>query len=387
VRRPGIAAVLGSLACANIGTPPGGPVRTEPPQIVRVTPDSGAVNVREDRVTFHFDAVVSDRPSGQASTLEGLFLISPRDGTPRVSWERDRIQVRPRRGFQPNTAYSVTLLPGVTDLRGNASPAGRTIIFSTGPTIPAFSVQGRAYDWMNERPAPNALVEVLRRSDSLLYVGRADSVGQFAIGPLDEGSYVVRAILDANRNGALDATESWDSVGVTVRGASPFVELLAAPRDTIGPRLLTVAVQDSVTMTANFDRPLDPTVPLMPALFRVLASDSTALVVARVTARSRETAADTAAPPSAAAVPAQPAQPARPPADTVRRALVPRPSMPAPAVNVVIQLDSSSALRPGATYRVVAVNARGLQGAVRTSDRVITVARTRADSVQTVPRP
>src|SRR5688500_19641061 len=124
---------------------------------------------------------------------------------------------------------------------------------------------------MAERPAPTALVEVTRRPDSVQYVGTVDSTGQFAIGPLDSGTYTVRAILDNNRNRALDATEPWDSVGVIVRGVSPFLELLAAVRDTAGPRLLTADARDSATVVVNFDKPLDPTATLTPASFRLLA--------------------------------------------------------------------------------------------------------------------
>jgi hypothetical protein len=355
--RPVLAALV-AAGCANIGAPPGGPTRTDPPVIVSVTPDSGAVNVRADEVTFTFDAVVSDRPGG-APSLEALFLVSPRDGTPRVSWERSRVEVRPRRGFRPNTAYSVTLLPGITDLRGNVSRATRTIVFSTGPTIPPYSIRGRAFDWIAERPAPNALVEVVRLSDSLVYVGMADSLGQFTIGPLASGGYVARLIIDNNRNRALDPSEPWDSVAVTVREVSPFIELLAAPRDTIGPRLLTVEVRDSISLVLGFDRPLDPASPLSPESFRVLAADSTRLTVTRAAARVPESTVPDSVRRDTAVV-------------STSRIAMPRPSVRAPSTIVTLQLDPAAPLRPG-SYRVTAVNARGLLGVLRSSDRVITV--------------
>lgn len=367
-----------------MGSPPGGPQRTEPPVIVSVTPDSGAVDVRAENVVFEFDAVVSDRPTGQAATLENMFVISPRDGRPRVSWERDRIEVRPRRGFRPNTAYSVTLLPGIADLRGNVTTSSRTIVFSTGPSIPPFAVHGRVFDWMNERVAPNAVLEVIRRPDSLHYVGAADSTGQFSVGPLTEGRYTVRAIIDANSNRALDPTESWDSLSIVVQGTSPFLELLAAPRDTIGPRMLTVTVQDSITLRASFDRPLDPAMPLAPGLFRVVSADSIRLGIARILTRAQlDTAvrADSAARADTAVRPdtvARPDTPARP--DTVPSVVVPKPSRPAPVRDVAIRLDSTSRLQPGATYRITAIDVRGLLGAIRTSDRVITVPKARPDS-------
>src|SRR5687768_12321612 len=109
-----------------MGSPPGGPERLVPPVLTAVTPESGATNVRARGVMFEFDVVVNDRD------VDNYFLMSPREGTPRVIWRRDRVEVRPRREFRPNTAYSVTLLPGLADLRGNAMKTGRSVVFSTG---------------------------------------------------------------------------------------------------------------------------------------------------------------------------------------------------------------------------------------------------------------
>ena len=365
-----------------MGAPPGGPERTTPPVLLSVSPESGMTNVRARDVVFEFDVVVNDRD------LSRFFLLSPRDGTPRVEWHRDRVEVRPRRGFRPNTAYSVTMLPGLSDLRGNAMTAGTSIVFSTGPTIPAFMVAGRVIDWVEERPAPNALVEVIRVVDSLPYVGAADSTGQFSVGPLDEGAYLVRALRDNNNNRAVDVGEPWDTVSAQVRGSTPFVELLLAVRDTIPPRLLTVAARDSVTIRASFDRPVQWDAPLDTTSFRVLRSDSTPLHIVAVTsarladslaqaakarqdsaARRDSTGRDTTAR-DTAAVRRRPTitdLPALPPA---RRVEV-KPSRPAPVRDVLIRLDSLTPLQTGASYRVSVSNVRGLLGPARASDRVL----------------
>lgn len=354
-----------------MGAPPGGPLRTTPPELLRVTPDSGAVNVRARSVVFHFDVVVSDKgPSGE---LDNLFLISPREGTPRVTWRRDRIEVRPRRGFRPNTAYAVALLPGLSDLRGNAMLAGRTVVFSTGPTLPAYAIHGRVFDWMSERVAPNALIDVIRRPDSLPYVGTADSSGQFAVGPLDEGTYTVRALLDNNKNRAVDPGEAWDSVTVVVKGSSPFLELLAATRDTIPPRLLIVTAPDTLTLAASFDRPLDPGVPRTPESFRVVDADSAALRIVRVQSRAEAAAAATARRDTTARADSARGRPDSVPSPQPALPAQLKPSRPAPPRDLVIRLDSLTPLRRGATYRVTALNARGLLGRTRVSDRIITV--------------
>jgi len=394
--------------CASIGAPPGGPVRTTPPELVEVTPDSGAVNVQARSVNFVFDEVISDR-----AELDKLILMSPQDGRPRVSWHRERIEVRPRRGFRPNTAYTVTLLPGLADLRGNSVKTGRTIVFSTGPTIPPYYVFGRVFDWMSDRTAPRALVEVVRRPDSLLYIGIADSTGQFGVGPLAEGTYTVRAIMDNNSNRGLDPGEAWDSVAVVVAGGtSPFLELLAAPRDTAPPRLLTLSTLDSTTLSANFDKPLDPgALPPLSAV-RVVSSDSTPIAVLAIVTRAQadsqravrdsiaRAARDTGARADSvrrAATAARDSARAdsvarRLPTDTLRSVVAPpppKPSRPAPPRELVLRL--ATAVEPAKSYRVTIANVKGLVGPARATERVITIPRARPDSTRaqpaTFPRP
>ena len=368
-----------------------------------MTPDSGAVNVRARSVVFTFDVVINDR-----ADLDHLFLLSPQEGRPRVSWHRNRVEIRPRRGgFRPNVAYSVTLLPGLSDLRGNTMKTGRTIVFSTGPKIPLYSVFGRVFDWPNERVAPQALVEVIRRPDSLPFVGTADSLGQFGVGPLDVGTYTVRAIIDNNKNRGLDPGEPWDSASIVVGGGtSPFLELLAAPRDSIPPRLLTVSATDSVTLLASFDRTLDPDAKPGPASFRVVSADSTLLRVVSVLTRAQadaERAARDSARAAAAADSATRADTSKrvtaptaanpPPTqrrDTARtggRVTLPpaKPSRPAPPRDLTLRLDPTTPLQPGMNYRVVALNVKGLLGPRRTSERVVAAPRARPDSARARP--
>ena len=123
-------------ACAQPSPPPGGPPDPLPPALVRIVPESGAVNARPEEVLFRFDEVVAERPTGTPST-EGMVLISPRDGAPEVSWRRTGIGVRPARGWRENTTYVVELLPGIADLRGNRRDSSAVTVFSTGGAIPA----------------------------------------------------------------------------------------------------------------------------------------------------------------------------------------------------------------------------------------------------------
>jgi hypothetical protein len=412
-----------AAGCANRGGigPPGGPVDTAAPRVIRVTPDSGATSQRPGAIQFQFNKIVSDNP-GRGS-LAQYFLISPFDGrTPRVNWHRDHIDVRPRRGFRQNTAYTVTLLPGLADVRGNQMKEGAVTVFSTGSALPRFGIVGTIFDWAAERPAGGALVEAISRPDSVVYLAVADSLGQYNVGPFGPGRYTLLGFVDRNDNRALDPPEIWDSTTVLITTSRPVIELLAVTRDTIPPRMSAIAKDDSMTLRVTFDRPLDPAMPLTPALFRLQRADSGEVTIASVigahaaadsaarrdstrrdsitrrdttrrdsiTRRDTTTRRDTSAaraaappgaPPSIVPIPAPTPRPTPPPpaprpsAPSALAPPPPRPSRPGPDMALLIRISAPQLLEPGVTYRVTARGVRSVVGRSATSSRTVTMPR------------
>ena len=406
-------AVAGATACASPGMPPGGPPDSKAPEMVAVTPDTGAVNVSARQVVFRFDEVVSERPAGAAS-LAGLFLVSPRDGEPEVDWHRSRVTVRPRRGFRRNTVYVVTMLPGLTDLRGNVRREGASLVFSTGPTIPATRLEGVAFDWPAGATLRNGIVEAIALPDSLSYVTLVDSAGRFTLRHLPPGRFLVRAYADANSNRVFDPRELYDTLSVTLvddSTANAPVELLAFAHDTLGARLSGITVRDSVTLRVEFDKPVLPAQQLAPENFAVQRADSSVIAVVRVEAApdaearvARErAAADTmlradsvdrarradssrvANAPQRALPPnvKPPARPRTPRADTTAAL---KPSRPVPVREFELRL--AGPLAGGEAYRLTARDARNLIGRAATSSRVFDAPKPAPrDTTRAVPRP
>jgi hypothetical protein len=374
-------------ACASAGAPPGGPEDHEAPEIVKITPDSGATNAQVKSVEFQFDEVVSDRPTSAGATVSALFMISPRNGATEASWHRRRITVRPQKGFRPNTAYKVILLPGLADMRGNVRRSQASVLFSTGRTFPQFSIPGRIFDWTAQRPADRGYVEAISKIDTtIVYLAVSDSSGNFDVGPLPNGPYLVRGIIDQNNNRVLDRGEKWDSLTIVITDARRPVELDAIERDTIPPQIDGITVVDSVTLRITFDRALDPALALQPARIQIKRADSTNIEVAQVQwlapferarqARDSAQRADSlraagrgGQPPT---TPGQPlpvltpggARPAPPP---------PKPSRPPPDRGLVATIASSTPLVPGTTYRLTARGVRNLLGISRETSRPFTV--------------
>ena len=330
------------------------------PQIVAIIPDSGSVGVKPKEVIFRFDEVVMEKPAS-VTTLADLFLISPRDGVPDVSWHRDAIVVKPSRGWRPNTPYTVIMMRGLADIRGNVRNTGATTFFSTGPTIPRTRITGQAFDWVTGAPAGGALVESFVQPDSIHpYVALADSGGAFTLEHLPMARYTVRAYLDRNKDMGIDPSEPWDSVSVNLAD-SARIELLLFVHDTAPPRLREVAAVDSQTLRLTFDKPMDPAQTISAANFAIVGPDSVPVPIASANPEPRDTIGRAAVPPPRAGV--------RPRTDTTA---APKRVMSRPTAISTAIIKLQRPLTPKTVYRVRAIGIRNLLGRTGNSDRPFT---------------
>ena len=337
-----VAVVLAVTACASPGTPPGGPPDTQAPKIVGIVPDTGQTNVRPREVVFQFDEVVAERPSG-APSLGALFLISPRNGETQAAWHRSSVSVHPRGGFKANTTYTVNMLPGLSDLRGNTRNTGATTFFSTGAAIATGRISGTLFNGAEGRIVTRGLIEARTLIDTTtVYVTATDSAGNFDLRNIPAAPYRVRGFSDDNNNRGLDPREPYDTAIVLLADSSK-VELLAFVHDSVGTRLSSVNVRDSMTLDLLFDSPLSVTNPPGAASIRIRGSDSTDVPIASV---------------------------AGPPPDTVK-SKIRKPSQPIPLRSLIVRL--ARPLRPKISYRVRVTDVQNLIGVAKTSEKDVTL--------------
>jgi hypothetical protein len=394
------------MGCAQLGAPPGGPEDKAAPHLLRISPDTNALSARPKSIQLQFDEIINERPSGGGGDLGGLFLLSPRRGRVDVRWHRSRIEVRPRRGFVPNTTYTLTQLRGLSDLRGNADSVERHYMFSTGATRAPTTIRAQVFDWVAGRAAPRAYVEAVQLPDSLTYATFADSLGRAVFRYVAPGRYLIRALVDANSNRVIDRRELFDSATITVRD-SVARELLAFIHDSVGPGIQSVDQRDSLTLRVTFDRPLSPRLGVQQRQFTLKAADSSAVQIASVlvgsafekaeadSARARAVRdsvrqaqiadsirrANPAAAPPVRPPTAAPPLGRRPAPDTTTPP--PKPSAPIPETYAVVRL--AQPLAPAASFRLRADSLLSLMGIYRSSDRVFTTPKARAPGDTTRP--
>lgn len=376
-----------AVACARMAPPPGGPPDARPPQLIATTPESVVVLQGFDGwVEFTFDEVVSEggQPNFGLGTgdLERLVMVSPGDEIPRVEWHRNRISVKARNGWRPNTVYRVELGAGLRDLRNNRTDTSTSVTFATGGSLPTRYLVGRAVDWSAGRASASALIEATLLPDSLVYRTVADSTGRFNFGPLPEGEFLVAVTLDQDRNRRRGGREGWDTVRVAA-GSSSVGEVWAFQRDTLPPRATDVSRLDSVTVTMTLTQPIDPTLVAGEAdvIVRTIDDSTSAGPVGALPRAAHDSLyRPQAAPPAAAPdttaaarppAPPQAAAPRRPPA----RAGGPPAAAPdtldqkRPKISNQLVVRIRGRFLEGRRYEVVVRNVRALGGAVADSVR------------------
>ncbi len=389
-----VGALALAAACASPGMPPGGPTVSAFPRVIATLPETGAVNVRPNKVLLRYDDVIGEQSNG--ADLYKSVLISPWDGEPRVEWKRTGMTIRPHNGWRANTAYTITVVPGVTDFRGKASPFGYVMRFSTGPTIPKTILRGVAFDWVAARALPKATIQAIDvRDTTLVYLTVADSTGRYELGAMPAGSYRVRAIDEKTPNRVLDYREPWDTVTVSVTD-SARADLYMFIHDTLPARISELRSGDSVTITLTLDKPLKPGVAIPATAARVVLSDSTVINVvtvmtaeedrvARATADSIARLKDTTAAklPDPNAPPRRTIDPTRR-RDTTLVLLPPVSARKAPATELVIKV--ATPLKQGSTYRVTVTGLRNLMDVAGTASRLLIIPKALPiDSTKAVP--
>ena len=205
---------------------------------------------------LRFDERLSERGFSEA-----LVSVSPLDSTLRVERSGSEVRVSIDGGWRPNRVYRVVLLPGASDLFGNARREAVELVFSTGAPVGSTALAGMVMDRLTGVGAPQGVVDAVHRTEGARYTAIADSSGFYSLRYLPVGEYDVRAYEDLNRNRRRDAMEPVDS-GHTALFTQPtdtvaLVFDVLVP-DTTAPRITSARALDSLHVRVETDDYFDP---------------------------------------------------------------------------------------------------------------------------------
>ena len=269
-----------AMACAQVGSPTGGPKDETPPALIKATPPLGATGVVPNQLILEFDEYVK---AGQwrsqllvSPPIEGAMDLIVRGREVELSWEAS---------LRDSTTYVFQFGKGIADVN-EGNPAVQLVhAFSTGPELDTLSLKGEVRDAVDGTLEKNMRVLVYPDDlslDSIMkgalpqFVGATNDAGAFEVGYLPPGAFRVLVVGDDNSNYVWDAGEraallpEWamagDSNSVQLRaGGTPAPRapyLSEALRDSIGfvQWRLSEAVQegDSLSWTDSCEVVLFP---------------------------------------------------------------------------------------------------------------------------------
>ena len=199
-----LAAMMFPSGCANTTTPPtGGAKDTIPPEITKIYPLPGTVNVpvHKTKLRFTFNEYVKIKDAN------GVFLSPPLEKKPKAVIKGKSVEVTFESDLDTNTTYTLDLTGAIADNNeGNLFP-GYTLVFSTGDQIDSMCMTGMVQDCNTLMPLKGATVLLYKdQSDSAVFLRRpvaaakTDDWGYFSLRNIKDTVYRVYALKDANNN-------------------------------------------------------------------------------------------------------------------------------------------------------------------------------------------
>ena len=195
-------AVCATLACATMGTPPGGPEDETSPTFGSAVPDSGTVGLDPfDRIVIEFSEKVTPKPA------ERILRFYPPLEVRKSGWHsRQRLTVEFEQPVPADTVLIIEISRGLEDVHRIRSFSSYRYPVATADSLPVGEISGRLLQ--KGEPLSGAVVElydvppdtvdllmqeVLRRAET-------DSSGRFVFKwlPTPGGPWLLRAFDDRN---------------------------------------------------------------------------------------------------------------------------------------------------------------------------------------------
>ncbi|MBR1803448.1 MAG: Ig-like domain-containing protein [Muribaculaceae bacterium] len=196
-------------ACANIGSPEGGPRDYTPPVAVKMSPEMGAVNFKGNKVEITFNEIVNIKDQ------QKKVVVSPvQHDMPLIRAMGKKVTVEFRDTMKPETTYVIDFSNAIEDNNEGNQLDGFAFTFSTGPEIDTLRMSGIVLNASNLEPAQHILVGLHTNLNDTAFthlplerITRTNDRGQFTIMGLKPGKYHVFALNDIDGNYRMARTE------------------------------------------------------------------------------------------------------------------------------------------------------------------------------------
>lgn len=140
-------------ACANIGSPDGGPYDETPPRVLSSTPGNQSANSDKRKIAIHFNEYVKIE-----NASEKVVVSPPQIEAPNIRAVGKQVHIELFDTLQPNTTYTIDFSDAIVD-NNEGNPMGNyTFSFSTGEHIDTMEVSGYVLNAEDLEPIKGILV-------------------------------------------------------------------------------------------------------------------------------------------------------------------------------------------------------------------------------------
>lgn len=201
--------MLITAACANIGSPEGGPRDYSHPVMVRCKPAPGTLNFKGNKVEITFDENVNLKDQHKR------VIISPASTEPPViKCLGKKIVVEFRDTLRANTTYVLDFSDAVEDNNEGNVLDDFAVAFSTGDELDSLRISGMVLRAADLEPMQHMLVGIHSNLDDSAFtklpfyrVTRTNDRGEFTLKGLKAGRYRIYALNDVDGNYTYVRTE------------------------------------------------------------------------------------------------------------------------------------------------------------------------------------
>lgn len=204
--------VLLVAACANIGSPEGGPRDYTPPRVLKSSPPAGACNVKGNKVEITFDEIVNIKDQ-----MKKVSVSPVQKDQPIIKSLGKKVVVEFRDEMKPNTTYTIDFSNSIEDNNEGNQLDGYAFSFSTGDEIDTMRISGIVLRARDLEPMQHVLVGTYSQClDDTAFtrlplerITRTNSRGEFTLMGLKPGRYRVFALTDMDGDYHMVRTEDY----------------------------------------------------------------------------------------------------------------------------------------------------------------------------------
>ena len=228
------------VACANMGSPDGGPYDETPPRVISTSPVYGAANAKSQKITLYFDENIK-----LENAAEKVIVSPPQIEQPEIDAAGKKITVTLLDSLKSGQTYTIDFSDAIED-NNEGNPMGDyAFTFSTGDHIDTMQVSGHVLDASNLEPIKGMMVglyslgndslgnefsDTVFRTKPFERISRTDSRGHFIIKGIAPGNYRVYALQDQDQT--FTYSQNSEMIGFNDLTVSPSSRLDVRP-DTV----------------------------------------------------------------------------------------------------------------------------------------------------------